>query len=177
MSGAKGNLKQRWAFSLRGIPGEVPRAQIRSTLTYAITSTLRAGIELNPRSEEEWANPLVNWLALSEGEKRPAIILGTSSDRIGTPTGQSFYATGSKDLRKLTGLPIAPYLGTAWTTYQDRFLLIGGMNVRFTRNLSGLAIFDGVHLHPTINWNWGPHTFSLVLVRSQEPGLSYSVSF
>ena len=53
-------------------------------------------------------SPLANWLALPETEKRPALILGTSSDRLGTPSGQSFYATLSKSLRRETGLPIAP---------------------------------------------------------------------
>ena len=40
-------------------------------------------------------------------EDRPAVILGTSTDRIGTPSGRAIYATASKDLEHLTGLPIA----------------------------------------------------------------------
>lgn len=177
MSGADSNSMGRWAFSLRGIPGAVPRAQLRSTLTYSIVPRLRVGVEANPRSTEEKVNPLVNWLAVTEGRKRPAVMFGTSSDRIGTPTGQSFYVTVAKDIHEATGLPIAPYVGTAYSTYQDRFLFIGGMNVNFTRNLSGLAIFDGVHVHPTLNYNWGRQTFSLILVRGNTPGVSYSVAF
>jgi hypothetical protein len=38
----------------------------------------------------------MNWLAVPETTKTPALIVGTSSDRIGTPGGQSFYATASK---------------------------------------------------------------------------------
>jgi hypothetical protein len=47
-------------------------------------------------------------LAIPETDRRPALILGTSSDRIGTPDGQSFYATFSKNLKRETELPIAP---------------------------------------------------------------------
>ena len=65
----------------------------------------------------------------------------------------------------------------AYSTYQDRFLLIGGLNVNFARNISALTIFDGVHVHPTVSWSWRRHIFSLILVRGREPGLSYSISF
>ncbi|HSF25011.1 MAG TPA: hypothetical protein VLE20_12365, partial [Blastocatellia bacterium] len=74
-------------------------------------------------------NPLANWVAITETEQRPALILGTSSDRIGTPSGQSFYATISKNLQREIKLPIAPYAGVAYSTYEDRFLPIGGLNI------------------------------------------------
>lgn len=177
MSGAESELNERWTLSIRGIPGSVPRAQLRTTLTYALMPRLRAGIEVNPRSGREKANPLVNWLAVTETRKRPAIMLGTSSDRIGTPTGQSFYLTAAKDLSTATGLPVAPYVGTAYSTYQHRLLFIGGLNVNFTRDISALVLFDGVHVHPTLNWSRGRHVLSLILVQGRQPGLSYSISF
>lgn len=90
MSGAEASDRKRFTFSTRVIPGTVRRAQVRSTLTYRITPRLQAGIEVNPRSTEEWANPLVNWLAIPEGPKTPAVILGTSSDYIGSPGGLSY---------------------------------------------------------------------------------------
>ena len=104
-------------------------------------------------------------------------MFGTSSDRIGTPTGQSFYTTVAKDVKEWTGLPIAPYTGVAYSTYQHRFLWIGGMNVNLGRDISGLVLFDGVHVHPTLNWSRGRNVVSLILVRGRQPGLSYSVSF
>ena len=126
MSGAEGSNKNRFTYSARVIPGGVRRAQLRTTLTYRLKPRLQAGIEVNPRSTEERANPLVNWLAVPEGMNTPAVIVGTSSDRIGTPGGQSFYATASKNLKRETKLPIAPYFGVAYGTYQDRLRYIGG---------------------------------------------------
>jgi hypothetical protein len=134
-------------------------------------------VEVNPRSTEEKINPLVNWLALPEAKNTPAVIVGTSSDRIGTPSGQSFYATASKNLKRETKLPIAPYFGLAYGTYEDRFRPIGGLNVGFTENLSALVVFDGVHVHPLLNFSWQRHAFSFLLVRGGQAGVSYSISF
>ena len=89
----------------------------------------------------------------SETRTRPAIILGTSSDRIGTPEGQSFYGTLSKDLRPQTGLPVAPYVGVAYGTYEDEARIIAGANISFGRGVSSLLIFDGVHFHPTLSFS------------------------
>lgn len=177
MSGAEGNSTNRFAFSTRVIPGTVRRAQFRNTLTFRLTPRLQAGVEVNLRSTEEKANPLVNWLAVPEGNNTPAVMLGTSSDRIGTPGGQSFYATASKNLRRETKLPIAPYFGVAYGTYQDRLRYIGGVNIGFTEQLSSLVLFDGVHVHPLLNFNYKQHVFSFLLVRGKEPGFSYSVAF
>ena len=177
MSGAENSNASRFAFSARAIPGAVRRAQLRTTLTYRLTPRLQAGVEVNPRSTEEKANPLMNWLAVPEGTNRPAIILGTSSDRIGTPGGQSVYATASKNIRRETGLPIAPYFGIAYGTYQDRLRYIGGLSIGFTEQLNSLVIFDGVHVHPMLNYSHRQHTFSFILVRGKEPGVSYSIAF
>ena len=132
-------------------------------------------MEYNPRADK--VSPLANWLAVSETARRPAVILGTSSDRIGTPSGQSFYATASKSLRRETGLPIAPYGGVAYGTYEGRLRPIGGLNVGFTEWLTSLVIFDGVHVHPLLSVSVKSHSISFLLVRGRHPGLSYSVSF
>jgi hypothetical protein len=177
VSGAEGSNENRFAFSARVIPGTVRRAQVRSTLTYRVTPRLQAGVEVNPLSTREWANPLVNWLALPEGSKTPAVILGTSSDHIGTPGGQSFYATASKNLKRETKIPIAPYVGLAYGTYRDRLRMIGGINVEFTERLSSMVIFDGISVHPLVNFSYKRQVFTFLLVRGRQPGLSYSISF
>ena len=164
---------------MRVIPGVVPRASMRTTLTYRLHPRLTTGIEVNPRADEAGGriSPLVNWLAVTETDKRPALILGTSSDRIGTPKGQSFYATLSKNLKRETRLPVAPYGGVAYSTYQHRWLPLAGLNVYFTRNFSSTVIYDGVRVHPLLNYTRGRHAFSFVLAFANKPGISYSISF
>lgn len=164
---------------MRVIPGIVPRASVRTTLTYQLHPRLTAGIEVNPRADDAGGkvSPLLNLLAVRETKNRPALILGTSSDRIGTPEGQSFYATLSKNLKRETRMPIAPYVGVAYGTYEHRWRPIAGLNVNFTRNISSTVIFDGVRLHSLVNYTHGRHAFSFVLAYCNKPGFSYSISF
>ena len=179
MSGAENTDSEKWTYSLRMIPNVVPRAQIRTTLTYRLHPRLTTGIEFNPRAAEpgDRVNPLVNWVAMTETLQRPALIVGTSSDRIGTPRGQSFYATLSKSLKRETGLPIAPYAGVSYGTYEHRWLPLAGLNVSFTSKLSATMIYDGVRVHPLLNYVQGRHVFSFVLAFANKPGISYSISF
>lgn len=179
MSGAGNEDKEKWTFGMRFIPGAVPRASVRTTLTYRLHPRITAGIEVNPRADKAGGrvSPLFNWLAVKETAQRPALILGTSSDRIGTPDGQSFYATLSKNLKRETGLSIAPYAGVAYSTHDKRLLPLAGLNVYFTRNLSSTVIYDGVRIHPLMSYTWGRHAFSFVLAFANKPGFSYSISF
>ncbi|HYO62389.1 MAG TPA: hypothetical protein VER08_01915 [Pyrinomonadaceae bacterium] len=160
---------------MRVIANQIPRASVRTTLTYRFHPRVSAGVEYNPRAGK--VSPLANVLAVKETLKRPALIVGTSSDRIGTPSGQSFYATLSKNLKRETKLPIAPYAGLAYGTYEDRLRPIGGLNIGFTEQFTSLIIFDGVHVHPMLNYSYQRHAFSFLLVRGRHPGVSYSVAF
>lgn len=55
------------------------------------------GVEFNAGVSE--LNPLVTAFLITETETRPALFIGTSSDRIGSPEGeQAYYATASKYL-------------------------------------------------------------------------------
>jgi len=175
VSGAENSTSERWTLSARFIQDQIPRASVRTTLTYRLHPRVAGGIEYNPRAGK--ASPLANWLVLPETRNRPAVILGTSSDRIGTPSGQSFYATASKNLKRETRLPVAPYAGWAYGAYQARLRFIGGLSVGFGERVTALAIFDGVHVHPLANFSWSRHVFSFLLARGREPGVSYSISF
>ena len=134
------------------------------------------GIEYNPRAND--VGLLANVVAITESKNRPAIIFGTSSDRIGTPSGRSIYATISKDVSEFLRLPIAPYLGVAYSTYEHRFLPLAGLTINWRDNLSSLVIFDGVKVHPTLSYTLGGrHVFTFLLAQSKNPGVSYSISF
>ena len=148
---------------------------MRTTLTYWLTSRFSAGVEYNPRAGR--VSLLANLLAIRETRNRPALVMGTSSDRIGTPSGQAFYATLSKNLKRETGLPIAPYGGVVYGTYEDKVRPIGGLNVGFSESVTSLVIFDGVHVHPMFNVSLKSHTISFLLIRGRDTGLSYSVVF
>ena len=174
MSGT-GESKYKWTYGTRFIPDTIDRAKWRNTLTYQVNPRLSVGIEYNPLAGK--FSPLANFVAVTETERRPLVMLGTSSDRIGTPSGQSFYATVSKSLERETGLPIAPYFGITYGTFEKRFRPIGGLNMFFGKGFSSTILFDGVKVHPLVNYSYGRHQFGFMLVESKRAGFSYNVSF
>jgi hypothetical protein len=168
-------LSDRWIFSARYIDIDLPRASQRLTLTYRLLATLTAGVEYNPRADE--LAPLVNWLALPETAVRPALIFGASTDRLGTPSGRAYYATVSKSLRPLLRVPIAPYIGAAYGTYEDRLRAIGGVNMSFTENVSVLVTYNGVHTHSIVSLTHGPQTFSFLYLSGGDLGAAWNVTW
>jgi hypothetical protein len=175
VSGAENRDTNKWTFGIRALTDQVPRASLRTTLTYRLHPRLSVGVEYNPRADD--VGLLANFVAMTETKKRPALILGTSSDRIGTPEGRSFYATLSKNLSNELRLPIAPYAGVAYSSYEDRFLPIGGLSINWREDLSSQIIFDGVKVHPTLSYSRGRHVFTFLLAQGKNPGASYSISF
>ena len=99
MSGA-GENDYKWTYGVRLIANQIDRATWRNTLTYRFHSRFTAGVEYSPLAKK--VSPLANLVLVTETHARPALIVGTSSDRIGTPSGQSFYATFSKNVKHYT---------------------------------------------------------------------------
>ena len=122
--------------------------------------------------------PLFNAIAMTETARRPALMFGISSDRIGTPDGQSYFFTLSKDLEESTGLPIAPYAGAAYGTFENDLRMIGGMLIRFGGGVSSTLIHDGKAFHPTLEVRFlDRHALSVLWVETDDLGIAYSVSF
>lgn len=134
---------------------------------------IQLGVEWNRLVDE--VNPLANVHAVTETRRRPALILGTSSDRIGTPSGTAYYATLSKDLSPWTTWPVAPYAGVSYGTYEDKARFIGGVNVSLGGRFSSLLIWDGVNFHPTATVELGRFTLTALWVDTENFGLSGSV--
>jgi hypothetical protein len=168
-------MEDRWTFGARVLANQIRRARLRTTLTYQAHPRLSLGLEYNPLADS--VSPLANALVRTETERLPAVMLGTSSDRIGTPHGQSFYLTASKNVEQWVRLPLSPYAGVAFGTYDDEWVPIAGGELRLPKGFSLNGIFDGHHGHGLLNYSRGRHVISLVMVRWKHPGLSYSISF
>lgn len=167
---------KKFTAGIRLLTGQVDRAAVRATIMYRWHPRFHVGLEYNPRVGE--VHPLVTMIPVTETVHRPAIIVGISSDRIGTPRGTSVYITASKDLKHWTGLPIAPYGGVVWSSYEKKLRAIGGLNVRFRRDLTGLVQFDGVKVHPSVTYSVNnTHAVTFLMIRGKLPGITYTFSF
>ncbi len=159
----------RWIFSFRYIDDiDADRARQRFTLNYRFTTDIQAGIEWNPL-DDDWG-PLANWTILRETRQRPAFIVGTSSDRIGTSSGQSYYGTLSKNLHSWLDVSISPYAGAAFADRDDDWDLVGGLNYwLFDQRISVTHIWDGENLHLTVDYPWQRHLFGIFVAQQEDP--------
>jgi hypothetical protein len=158
------------------VDDQIDRAKERTTLTYRIAPRLSLGIEYNPRARK--ASALANLVVMTETERRPALIAGTSSDRIGTPEGEAYFLTLSKNLMSVTGWPVSPYVGASYGTYEDELEAIGGVHALLGRGFETTIIHDGKELHPTLGYRFRQrHVLTLLWVATEDLGVSYSVVF
>lgn len=165
---------------MRWIPDiDADRAKLRSTLSYAITPDLAAGIEWNPIGED--VRPIATWRAIDETENVPALIFSTSSDRIGTDSGSAFSGVFAKDVEHWIGLPLSPYVGLSYGTSDDEFNVIGGLMIRFGESWATTSLWDGHNLHHILeHWFESGHTVGLVLAELDGRysfGVSWSYNF
>lgn len=133
-------------------------------------SALKAGVELNAAADE--VGIVANWRAVAEAKRRPAVILGTSSDRIGTPAGQSYFVTVSKSLGRL-----APYAGLSYSGHDDRLRIPFGVNAAISSNWSAMVMNDGIHTHLSATYGWKRYSLTILAVERKELGLTFGVAF
>jgi hypothetical protein len=142
---------------------------------FRATPHFKFGVEWNAAADE--VGIVANWRALDERRWRPAIVVGTSSDRIGTPHGQAYFVTASKSLLAETGLPVAPYAGLSYSGFEDRLLVPFGLNVVLPRGFSAMLINDGVHTHLSASYGRRNLSLTLLAVERRDLGLTVGLTF
>lgn len=153
------------------LSNQIPRATLRNTLMYRVNADLQVGLEYNPLAND--LGLLANWRVLREGPDRPAIILGTSSDRIGTPYGRAYYMTVSKEVTDGVGL----YVGVSWSEFEQKLLIPAGASFRFSDNWTALFLYDGVNFHPTVSYAWDCYSLTFLMIQARDPGIGFTVGF
>jgi len=159
--------------SLRYVDTTVERARWRATASVRPFRRLLVGIEFNIAAEE--VNPIATWFLTTEGHKRPAAFLGTSSDRIGSPPGtQAYYVTFAKHA---PGLPLSGYISLNWSEWDDGFNIPFGITGWIGENFSIQPMYDGDRAHLTVNYVTGQFGLSLLWVWFEDPGFAVSTGF
>lgn len=152
---------------------ELDRPRWRSTLTYALHPRVQLGVELNLAAEE--VGPLATVFLATETERRPAVFLGTSSDRIGSPEGtQSYYVTASK---RLPRLPLSIYGSVNYSEWDDGINFPAGVEVDLGRGFSVRPMYDGQRSHLMLNWQGERFGASLLYVWYERLGVAFFTGF
>ena len=149
------------------------RPQWRFTANYRLHQRLQVGVEFNPKAKE--IGPLVTLFLLTETEARPALFLGTSSDRIGSPSGeQSYYATASKYVPQLR---TSFYGSLNYSEWDEKFNFPVVVGVELGKGLSVRPMYDGDRGHVMLNYFTAQYGVSLMYVWFETMGVSFSVGF
>ena len=160
-------------LSLRYVDTELPRPRWRGTANVRVIPTLQLGIEYNPVAGE--VGPLATWFLLTEGERRPAVFLGTSSDRIGSPEGtQAYYATVAK---YLPALRTSPYASLNYSEWDDGWNVPFGANVELGGGFSLQPMYDGNRTHLLASFATTRASVTAIWAWLERAGVAVSVGF
>ena len=134
---------------------------------------LQLGLEYNPVADE--VGPLMTLFLLPEGERRPALFLGTSSDRIGSPAGtQSYYLTTAK---YLPALHASPYVSVNYSEWDKGWNLPVGANIELGHGLSVQPMYDGNRTHLLGTYATPRYSATLIWAWLERAGVAVSVGF
>ena len=141
-------MERPFTFSVRWIPNSpVERAELRNILAWRATKRLSLAVE-NNTLEQEWLLNF-NFAASIPGEHVPylGLIAGTSSDRIGTPDGRSYFLTAPISPPEGFAVPVTGYAGAAYGTFANDLRAIGGVTWWFGNQTSVGVQHDGEQIH------------------------------
>ncbi|MEM7353881.1 MAG: hypothetical protein AAF657_23980 [Acidobacteriota bacterium] len=142
-------------------------------MNYRVHPRLQLGVELNPAADE--VGPLLTAFLLTESARKPALFIGTSSDRIGSPAGeQSYFLTAAK---RHPTWPVSAYVSLNYSEWDDEFNLPFGIDVELGRSFSARPMYDGHRTHLTLNYQGRRYTTSLLWVWLERVGVAFSTSF
>jgi hypothetical protein len=153
------------------------RPRWRTTLTGRLSPRLQLGVEYNAHAPDAKLNPVGNYFIQTEDERRPGIIAGLSSDRIGTPSGMSYFISAQKQLGGERGR-IAPYLGLSYSEFGREVLMPFGASIGLRDELVLLPMCDGKYGHTTLSWfSKRGESISLIAVFNKRIGIAFARNF
>ena len=138
-----------------------------------MTNELQVGIEFNPVVGE--FVPLANYFVFTETEFRPALFIGTSSDRVGSPPKrQAYFLTITKRLPKV---PISAYATINYSEWDDGLNYPFGASLDLGRGFAVRGMYDGDRPHLMLNYYYKRHSLSLMYIWFERLGIAMSTSF
>jgi len=160
-------------FSARYVDTVVERARWRFTLNYRVMTRLQVGVEFNATVGE--VGPLATLFLITEAEKIPALFLGTSSDRIGSPEGtQSYYATASKHA---ANLGTTAYVSLNYSEWDEGINVPFGAAQQLGENFAVRYMYDGQRSHGLVDHYRGNLGVSLMWVWLEQFGVALHGGF
>ena len=119
--------------------------------------------------------PLATWFLLTETGRRPAVFLGTSSDRIGSPEGkQAYYLTAAKYLPPIR---TSPYASLNYSEWDKGWNVPFGANIELGRGVSLQPMYDGHRTHLLGTYATERYSATIIWAWLERAGVAVSVGF
>lgn len=151
----------------------MPRPRWRSTANVRVLPSLQVGAEYNPVAGE--VAPLATWFLRTEGEQTPAVFLGTSSDRIGSPEGtQAIYLTAAKYVAPLR---CSLYASLNYSEWDEGFNLPFGAGIELGGGFLLQPMYDGNRTHLLASYAGAHYSVTLIAAWLEQAGVAVSFGF
>jgi hypothetical protein len=119
--------------------------------------------------------PILSLFLLSETNGRPAVFLGTSSDRIGSPEGtQSYFATVSK---RVGASRFSGYASLNYSEWDRGWNIPFGLEVGLGDRFTVRPMYDGDRSHLMFSYAQERWSVSLLAVDLEHAGISFAMGF
>jgi hypothetical protein len=136
---------------------------------------LNLGIEWNPGESE--VGPLANLFLFTETHLRPALSLGTSSDRIGTDAHTtSAFLTAAKRWPS-PRVPLSGYVSLNWSESDDTVNFPFGATLHLGERYDVRAMYDGERTHLLAGVQIGRVSLTALWVWLEHAGVALSTGF
>ena len=119
--------------------------------------------------------PIATCFVLTERGRWPAVFLGTSSDRIGSPKGtQSYYVTAA---RNLDPVPVSIYGSLNYSEWDESVNVPFGANIEIAPRVTLQPMYDGNRTHLLGVYSAERFSISLIYAWLERGGVAASVGF
>lgn len=166
-------MNTQWTASLRYVDTEIDRPRWRSTLSYRLVPKLQVGVEANYAVQE--VDPVATWFLVTEKPRVPAVFLGTSSDRIGSPKGkQAYYVTAAKNVDPV---PASLYVTVNWSGWDRHINFPFGANVEVLPRVTINPMYDGNRTHLLATYSANRFNVTVINAWLERWGVAVSAGF
>lgn len=151
------------------------RARYRATVMHRVHPRLNLGIEWNPGESE--VGPLANLFLSRESHVRPALSLGTSSDRIGTgPHTTSVFLTAAKRWPS-PRVPLSGYVSLNWSESDGAVNFPFGATLHLGDRYDLRTMYDGARTHLLAGVRVGRVSVTALWIWLEHVGVAVSTGF
>lgn len=152
---------------------ERDRPRWRVTGSFRVLPTVQVGFEYNPVVGE--LGPIATAFLLTETDRRPALYLGTSSDRIGSPEGtQGYYLTTAKYIPLLHA---SPYVSLHYSEWEEGLNVPFGANIELGAGFALQPMHDGRRTHLLGSYTRERMSVTLLWAWLERVGAAIAVGF